>query len=284
MIEAKQLETGRRITWCPGCGNFGILRALKDALVSLGLRQEEVVLVAGIGCSGTITNYVKVNTFHTLHGRVLPVAIGIKLMNPKLVVIGSAGDGDAYGIGVSHLIHAARKNIDITYIVHNNKVYGLTTGQASPTSDLGQITRSTPRGVLEEPVNPLALAISSGATFVARGFSGDFKHLTKLIVEGIKHRGFALIDVLQPCVVWDKVHSFKWYRERVYYLEDEGHDYTNISEAFNKSLEWGDRIPIGIFYKVEKETFEEKLPQLREDFLGEDLSKRTISDILEELR
>ena len=283
MIDAKVLDSGRMIKWCPGCGNFGTFRALKDAIVSLGLRQDQVVLVAGIGCSGTITNYIKVNTFHTLHGRVLPVSMGIKLVNPRLTVIGSAGDGDAYAIGVAHLIHAARKNIDITYIVHNNKVYGLTTGQASPTSDFGQVTRSTPIGALEEPVNPLALALSSGATFVARGFAGDVKHLTKLIIEGIKHKGFALIDVLQPCVVWDRVHSYSWYRERVYDLNEEGHDTSDIVAAFRKSFEWGDRIPIGIFYKVDKPTYEERLPQLKKIPIEEDLKAIKIKDLIEEL-
>jgi len=278
----RKFDTGRKITWCPGCGNFGILKALKDALSRLSIRQEEIVLVAGIGCSGTITNYVKVNTFHTLHGRVLPVATGIKLSNPKLTVIGHAGDGDAYAIGIAHFVHSARRNIDITYIVHNNLVYGLTTGQTSPTTPIGFKTKSTPRGSFEYPVNPIALAIASGATYVARGFSGDPQHLSKLIEEGIKHKGFAFIDVLQPCVVWDRVHTFKWYKERIYYLDEKNHNVRNKVEALQKAYE-EDKIPIGVFYKEDKPTLEDQLPQLRENPVFDDLNKITIKDILEKL-
>ncbi len=283
MLTLKDLETGRRNTWCPGCGNFGILKALKDALVRLNIEQEKVVMVAGIGCSGTITNYVKVNTFHTLHGRVLPVATGIKLSNPELIVIGHAGDGDAYAIGSSHLIHAARRNIDITYIVHNNMVYGLTTGQTSPTSPVGMKSKTTPFGSFENPVNPIALGIASGATFVARGYAGRPKHLSMLIEEAIKHRGFALIDVLQPCVTWDRERGYAWYNERVYELEEENHDYTDKNMAYAKAYEWGDRIPIGIFYWVEEPTLEDRLPQLDENPSKADLEKITIKDIIEEM-
>lgn len=283
MLTLKDLETGRRNTWCPGCGNFGILKALKDALVRLNIEQEKVVMVAGIGCSGTITNYVKVNTFHTLHGRVLPVATGIKLSNPELIVIGHAGDGDAYAIGSSHLIHAARRNIDITYIVHNNMVYGLTTGQTSPTSPVGMKSKTTPFGSFENPVNPIALGIASGATFVARGYAGRPKHLSMLIEEAIKHRGFALIDVLQPCVTWDRERGYAWYNERVYELEEENHDYTDKNMAYAKAYEWGDRIPIGIFYWVEGPTLEDRLPQLDENPSKADLEKITIKDIIEEM-
>ncbi len=283
MLTLKDLETGRRNTWCPGCGNFGILKALKDALVRLNIEQEKVVMVAGIGCSGTITNYVKVNTFHTLHGRVLPVATGIKLSNPELIVIGHAGDGDAYAIGSSHLIHAARRNIDITYIVHNNMVYGLTTGQTSPTSPVGMKSKTTPFGSFENPVNPIALGIASGATFVARGYAGRPKHLSMLIEEAIKHRGFALIDVLQPCVTWDRERGYAWYNERVYELEEENHDYTDKNMAYAKAYEWGDKIPIGIFYWVEEPTLEDRLPQLDENPSKADLEKITIKDIIEEM-
>ncbi len=282
MLKPQDLETGRRNNWCPGCGNFGILKALKDALVSLDIEQEKVVLVAGIGCSGTITNYVKVNTFHTLHGRVLPVMTGIKLANPELVVIGNAGDGDAYAIGVAHLIHSARRNIDLTYIVHNNMVYGLTTGQTSPTSPLGTKTKTTPYGSIENPLNPIALALSSGATFVARGYSGNPKHLSYLIKEGIKHRGFAFIDVLQPCVTWDRERGYAWYNERVYILQEDNHDEKDITEAFVRAYEWGDRIPIGIFYRVSKPTYGDQLPQLRRNPVKTDLDSINVDDLIEE--
>jgi len=278
MSNLKRFETGRKITWCPGCGNFGILKALKDALTRLKIPQEKIVLVAGIGCSGTITNYVKVNTFHTLHGRVLPVATGIKLSNPELTVIGHAGDGDAYAIGVAHLVHSARRNIDLTYIVHNNLVYGLTTGQVSPTSPLGTKTKSTPRGSVEYPVNPIALALSSGATFVARGFSGDPQHLSYIIEEAIKHHGFSFIDVLQPCVVWDRVHTYKWYKERVIYLEETNHDEGNIIEAMKIAYE-EEKIPIGIIYRAKKPTLEDQI-LLKKNPVKSDLNKITIKDII----
>lgn len=283
MLTEKDLETGRKNTWCPGCGNFGILKAFKDTLIKLNVKQEKVVMVAGIGCSGTITNYVKVNTFHTLHGRVLPVATGIKLSNPELIVVGFAGDGDAYAIGSSHLIHAARRNIDITYIVHNNMVYGLTTGQTSPTSPIGTKSKTTPYGSFENPVNPIALSIASGATFVARGYSGKPKHLAQLMEKAIKHKGFAVIDVLQPCVTWDRVRGYAWYNQRVYDLQENGHDYTDKNQAYAKAYEWGDKIPIGIFYWTQEPTLEDRLPQLDENPAKADLNKITVKDIIQEM-
>ncbi|RLE95871.1 MAG: 2-oxoacid:ferredoxin oxidoreductase subunit beta [Thermoprotei archaeon] len=248
--------TSRKIVWCPGCGNFAILTAFKNALANLGLKPEKVVAVSGIGCHGRITDYLNVNGFHTIHGRVLPLATGIKLANPELVVVGFAGDGDAYAIGIGHLPHAARRNVDITYIVHDNMVFGLTTGQFTPTTPYGMRTRSSPRGTYEEPINPILFALSIGASFVARGFAGDVKHLTYLIEEAIKHRGFAFIDVLQPCVTF--YNTYAYYRQRVYKLEDEGHDYTSSEEALRKAREWGDKIPIGIFYKASKPTFSDR--------------------------
>jgi len=248
--------TSRKIVWCPGCGNFAILTAFKNALANLGLKPEKVVAVGGIGCHGRITDYLNVNGFHTIHGRVLPLATGIKLANPELVVVGFAGDGDAYAIGIGHLPHAARRNVDITYIVHDNMVFGLTTGQFTPTTPYGMRTRSSPRGTYEEPINPILFALSIGASFVARGFAGDVKHLTYLIEEAIKHRGFAFIDVLQPCVTF--YNTYAYYRQRVYKLKDESHDYTSSEEALRKAREWGDKIPIGIFYKASKPTFSDR--------------------------
>jgi len=254
---AEKFDTGRRPVWCPGCGNFGILVALRRALARLGLEPEEVVLVTGIGCHGRMSGYVRANTFHTIHGRVLPLATGIKLANPSLTVIGHSGDGDAYAIGLGHLPHAARRNIDVTLIVHDNMVFGLTTGQATPTTPKGRITRSTPYGNPEEPLNPLFLALASGATFVARGFSGDIAHLEELIVRAIRHEGFSFLDVIQPCATFFNI--YREVRRRVYKLEDEGHDTRSLEAAIRKSLET-ERIPIGVFFETKKPPFRENFP------------------------
>jgi len=254
--------TNKKNVWCPGCGNFAILNALIKALERLNLKPESVVLVSGIGCHGRINQYVNVNSIHVIHGRVLPVATGIKISNNRLTVIGHAGDGDAYAIGLGHLPHAARRNVDLTYIIHNNMIFGLTTGQVTPTTPKGMRTRSTPYGNIENPLNPLLLALVSGATFVARGFAGDIKHLIYLFEEGIKHKGFAFIDVLQPCVTFYNTYSY--FRERVYRLEETDYDYTSFKKAITKATEWGERIPIGIFYKIRRETFEEQLFQLKD--------------------
>lgn len=253
---------GLKPAWCPGCGNFGILRALNRALVGLEIEPRQVLLVSGIGQAGKLPHYTKGNVFNSLHGRPVPPAIGAKIANPELVVIAISGDGDAYGEGGNHFIHAARRNHDITYLVHNNQVYGLTKGQASPTSDLGFVTKTTPYGATN-PVNPIALAIVSGASFVGRSFAGDVEHLSNLIKEGITHRGFALIDILQPCVSFNHKNTFQWYRERVYKLEgNDSYDPSDKKAALEKAQEWGERIPIGIIYRKELPIYEEELPAL----------------------
>jgi len=253
---------GLKPTWCPGCGNFGILRALNKALVELSIEPHHVLLVSGIGQAGKLPHYSKGNVFNSLHGRPVPPAIGAKITNPELVVIAISGDGDAYGEGGNHFIHAARRNHDITYLVHDNQVYGLTKGQASPTSDRGFITRTTPQGATS-PLNPAALAIVSGATFVARGFAGDADHLCELIKGGITHKGFALIDILQPCVSFNHMNTYQWYRERVYKLDNEkSYDPGNKNMALEKAQEWGDKIPTGIIYESRLPTYEESLPAL----------------------
>jgi 2-oxoglutarate ferredoxin oxidoreductase subunit beta len=260
----KELETGAQITWCPGCGNFGILTSIKKVLADLkeeGFDLSKVVLASGIGCHAKIVDYIKVNSFYSIHGRVPPPITGIKLANPELVVIGHAGDGDAYGEGIEHLIFSAKRNINVTFIVHNNRVYGLTTGQFTPTSPAGFIGRSTPGGSPEDPLNPIELMLSAGAGFVARGFAGNPKHLQRLIHAGIKHQGFAFIDVLQPCFTFYNTYDF--YNQKVYELTDEEHDSSDREAAFARAGEWaygeGERIPIGIFYQVEKPTYDEKL-------------------------
>ncbi|OGI15631.1 2-oxoacid ferredoxin oxidoreductase [Candidatus Micrarchaeota archaeon RBG_16_49_10] len=262
MVSLADLDREKEVmTWCPGCGNFTILSALKKALVSLKVEPHNAVVVAGIGCSGHLPNWINIYGFGGLHGRTLPVASAIKLSNHKLTVIAQGGDGDGYSIGIGHFIHTARRNIDITYITHNNQIYGLTTGQTSPTSPRGTVTKFTPFGSLEDPLNPIALAITSGATFVARGFAGDLEQLTKLFQQAISHNGFALVDVLQPCVTFNRTNTFQWFRERVYKLDD-GYDPTDKVAAYRKALEWGDRIPTGVFYRVKRRTYSEGLPQI----------------------
>ena len=251
---------GLQPAWCPGCGNFGILKALDKALVELKIEPQQLLLVSGIGQAGKLPHYTRGNVFNSLHGRPVPPAIGAKIANPELVVIAVSGDGDAYGEGGNHFIHAARRNHDITYLVHNNQVYGLTKGQASPTSDLGFVTKTTPYGAVS-PVNPMALAIVSGASFVARGFSGDTDHLSGLMKKGIAHRGFALIDILQPCPSFNHKNTFQWYRERVYKLGG-GYDPGDKKAALEKAEEWGERIPIGIIYQKELPVYEDQLPAL----------------------
>jgi 2-oxoglutarate ferredoxin oxidoreductase subunit beta len=257
------LNTSAKVTWCPGCGNFGILSAFRGALVELGLEREQVVVVSGIGCHGKISDYVNVNTFHGIHGRVLPFATGVKLANPDLTVFGFSGDADCYDEGWDHFCHAVRRNIDVTLIVHNNMVLGLTTGQTTATSQTGFRTKSTPFGSVVPPLNPIAHALVSSGSFVARGFARDPKHLQGLIVQAAKHRGFNYIDVFQPCVTFNYLNSFEWFRQRVYKLEDTGHNVSDRQKALEKSFEWGERIPIGVFYKDERSTFSDNLPQVK---------------------
>jgi 2-oxoglutarate ferredoxin oxidoreductase subunit beta len=269
------LNTSAKVTWCPGCGNFGILSAFRGALVELGLEREQVVVVSGIGCHGKISDYVNVNTFHGIHGRVLPFATGVKLANPDLAVFGFSGDADCYDEGWDHFCHAVRRNIDVTLIVHNNMVLGLTTGQTTATSQTGFRTKSTPFGSVVPPLNPIAHALVSSGSFVARGFAGDPKHLQGLIVQAAKHRGFNYIDVFQPCVTFNYLNSFEWFRQRVYKLEDTGHNVSDRQKALEKSFEWGERIPIGVFYKDERSTFSDNLPQVK----GVPLTKLPIEDM-----
>jgi 2-oxoglutarate ferredoxin oxidoreductase subunit beta len=264
MVLIEQLhEPFHTITWCPGCGNFSILAALKKAIIDCGLEPHNTVIVSGIGCGSKLPHFIKTYGFESLHGRALAAASGIKLANHTLDVIVVGGDGDGYGIGGNHFIHACRRNYNLTYIVHNNQIYGLTTGQASPTSEKNMKTKSTPEGVIDEPINPIALALAAGASFVARGFSGDLNHLSWLISEGIKHKGFAFIDVFQPCVIWNHVNTYEFFRSKCYKLEQTDYKPNNKFEAFKKAFE-SDKLPIGIFYKESKPTYEEQLAQLNQ--------------------
>lgn len=261
-LTADSFKTGFLPTWCAGCGDFGIWMALKDALAKLSIGPDDGLIVYGIGCHGNMYDWMKIYGFAGLHGRGLPVAQGAKLANHKLPVICVAGDGDCLGEGGNHFIHAAKRNPNITVIIHDNQVYGLTTGQASPTAKQGFKTKSTPEGVTDEPVNPLTISLVSGATFVARGFAGDAPGLSALLVGAISHKGFSVVDALQPCVTFDKVHTYTWYRQRLYQLEKEGYVPDNKLKAIEKAFEWGDKIPLGIFYKEDKETSEEREPAL----------------------
>jgi len=255
-----ELDTPAEKTWCGGCGDFGILAAVKRAIQDLvdsgETRHEDVVIASGIGCHNKIVDYLNVNSFDALHGRVPPVISGMKIANPNLKVIGFAGDGDAYNEGISHLVHSAKRNIDITMIIHNNGVFALTTGQATAVSSLGFKTKAMPKGNVEVPFNPIHLMLAYGATFVARGFSFDIKHLAGLIKEAIKHHGFSFIDVLQPCKTYHDTTQFL--RDRVYHLNEKGHDTEDLRAAWERADE-KERVPIGVFYKIERPTFEDQL-------------------------
>ncbi len=260
----KNLNTTAVNTWCPGCGNFAILTAIKSALKSLGeegLPIENVVMLSGIGCHAKIADYVNVNSFYSLHGRVYPPAAGIKISNPGLKVVCHSGDGDAYGEGLEHLIFAAKRNIDITAIIHNNRVYGLTTGQYTPTSPLGFNGRSTPGGTRELPLNPLELMLASGATFIARGTSNGLDLLKKIFREAILHRGFSFVDVLQVCVTYYNMYDY--YNSRVYEMEN--HNPGDFDMAMKRAREWDyntdAKIPLGIFYKKDSPSFEQNFPE-----------------------
>jgi 2-oxoglutarate ferredoxin oxidoreductase subunit beta len=289
------------VDWCPGCGNFGILTSLQMALVELGLEPHRVVLVSGIGCSGKPPHFVKTYGVHTLHGRTLPFAQGIKVANPDLEVIAIGGDGDGLGIGAGHFVNAGRRNVDMTYLIHDNGVYGLTKGQASPTLRLGLKTKSLPKPNINEGVNPIALAMMAGYTFVARAYAYDTKHLKEIIKQAIQHKGLALVDILQPCPTYNDINTKDWYagmdridpetkkaKSRLYKLDEAGYDPVvhDLTEDFKKKVaalekaqEWGDRIPIGVFYQNElTSTLQERLTQRIPFYLSNPPAKQKISD------
>ena len=252
--------------WCAGCGDFGVLNSLKKACSELGLKPHQILNVSGIGCSSNFPGYFNAYGMHTLHGRSLAVATGAKMANHELTVIATGGDGDGYGIGGNHFTHTARRNVDLTYIVMDNQIYGLTTGQISPTSRLGAKTKSTPHGSVEMPINPLTSAIMNGATFVARGFSGDTKQLTDLMKQAIEHKGFAHINVLSPCITFNHDNDFPFFKPRVRKLEEEGHDAGDWKAACEKAMEWGENIYTGVFFQVEsKASLDEQEPILDKD-------------------
>ncbi|OGP59878.1 MAG: 2-oxoacid ferredoxin oxidoreductase [Deltaproteobacteria bacterium RBG_13_52_11b] len=270
-----------KTAWCPGCGNFPLLKAVKKALVKRGLEPHQVLFVAGIGQAAKAPHYLNANLFNGLHGRSVPVATGAKLANPNLVVIAESGDGCVYGEGGNHFLSAIRRNIDITLLVHNNQVYGLTKGQASPTSDQGFITKAQPEGVLQSPFNPLAIAIAMHAGFVARGYVGLEDPLVDVLVQAIGHRGFSLVDILQPCVSFNRVNTYPWYQDRCKPLPS-SYDPTDWEAAIRLSQQWGDEIPVGVIYRNERPPFEDHFSALRKGpLVGQELDHGQLAKIIE---
>lgn len=275
------LYQGIESAWCPGCGNFSMLKAFKQALAELEIRPEAILVVSGIGQSGKFPHYLKCNTFNGIHGRTLPVATGARLANHDLKVVAEAGDGDCYGEGGNHLLAALRRNPNLTLVVHNNQVYALTKGQASPTSDQGYKTLLQPGGVAYPPLYALALAVSQGCSWVARGFAGRIEHLTGLYKQALTHKGFALLEVLQPCVSFNRVNTFQWYEQRVYHVDQEpDYDPENELWAYQKAKEWGERIPIGVLYRRPRPTLEEMHPVLKAGPLVRQQPQRPIRELL----
>lgn len=270
-----------KTAWCPGCGNFPLLRAVKLALVKKGLEPHQVLFVSGIGQAAKAPHYLNANVFNGLHGRSIPVATGAKLTNPKLVVLAESGDGCIYAEGGNHFLAAIRRNIDITLIIHNNQVYGLTKGQASPTSDEGFVTKAQPEGVAEVPFNPIAVAVAMKAGFVARSFAGLEDHLVEVLIQAIDHQGFSVVDVLQPCVSFNRINTFKWYKDRCKPLPS-SYDPYDWEEAMRTAGRWGEEIPIGVIYRNKKASFENHFSALKKGALvGEGVDRSKLRKIME---
>lgn len=263
MSNTKQYHSDYENKWCPGCGNFGILNAIKSALAGERIPPEKILMVSGIGQAAKTPHFLKCNLFHGLHGRALPVATGAKLADHDLAILVNMGDGDCYGEGGNHFLAALRRNINVTLLVHNNKVYGLTKGQASPTSDRGFVTKAQPGGVAYNASNPLSLALSQGAGFVARGYCGEIEHLSDLIREGISYPGFSLIDILQVCVSFNTVNTYQFYKDRVYKLDRKEYTADDWHRALDMTMEWDEKIPIGILYKKETRSYTDELAPLK---------------------
>lgn len=306
MLTAKDYRTEVHANWCAGCGDYGILNSIQLALAELQLPPHEIAVVSGIGCSGKSPHYVNAYGFHTLHGRALPSATGMKLANPSLTVLAVGGDGDGYGIGAGYFVNAGRRNVDLTYLVFDNEVYGLTKGQASPTLQRGEKRKSMPAPAIQDGINPLALAISSGYTFVGRGYALEPRRLARLIAEAVRHRGTSFIDILQTCPVYNEVHTKEWYAaktdkgSRLYWLDDTDydpmvHDPSDPDEvvakkvqAIGKSYEWGDRIPIGVLYTIDLPTYEDGLATGRPDYgnvplINRDHTNRDVQPLIDAL-
>lgn len=263
--------------WCPGCGNFPLLECVKEALAASDLAPHQVLLVSGIGQAAKAPHYLNCNVFNGLHGRALPVAQAAKLANPDLVVIAESGDGCMYGEGGNHFLAAVRRNVDVTVLVHDNQVYGLTKGQASPTSDEGFVTKAQPEGVMAAPFNPVAMAVAMGAGFVARGFTGRQEELVGLIRQALAHPGFALVDILQPCISFNRVNNFAWYRNRCQPLPDD-YDPSGWEGALARAFEWGETIPVGVIFRDGRKSMGERLGRGR--LVGQDVDRAALREIM----
>lgn len=269
MATFKEFRNNVKPNWCPGCGDFSIQAAIQRAAANVGLEPENLAVVSGIGCSGRISGYINAYGFHSIHGRALPIAQGLKLANRDLTVIASGGDGDGFAIGMGHTVHAIRRNINVTYIVMDNQIYGLTKGQTSPRSAVGFKTKSTPDGAIENTLSPLEIALSAGATFVAQSFSSDLKQLTSLIEEGIKHEGFSLINVFSPCVTFNKINTYDWFKENIINLESvEGYDPSNRIAAMTKLMETDGMITGLIYQDKSKKSYENLVSGFRDEPLA----------------
>ncbi len=255
VLTPKDFATATPSWWCPGCGDYGVLSALKSALAELGKNPKDVAFVSGIGCSGKISGYLHSYAFHGVHGRALPVATAVKLANKELTVIAAGGDGDGYAIGAGHFIHAVRRNPDVTYIVMDNQTYGLTKGQSSPTSQTGYVTGTSPNGHPEAPMNGLVVALAAGATFLARGFSAQPKILVDLLKQAITHKGFSVVEVESPCVTYNKINTYAWFKENTFYVDDT-YDPTDKVGAFKMLIDEG-KMPLGVFYREDRPSFED---------------------------
>ncbi|WP_239745157.1 2-oxoacid:ferredoxin oxidoreductase subunit beta [Mammaliicoccus sp. F-M27] len=266
MATFKDFRNNVKPNWCPGCGDFSVQVAIQKAAANVGLEPEEVAIITGIGCSGRLSGYVNSYGVHSIHGRSLPLAQGVKMANKDLTVIASGGDGDGFAIGMGHTIHALRRNMDMTYIVMDNQIYGLTKGQTSPSSAKGFVTKSTPKGNIEQNVAPLELAISSGATFVAQSFSSDIKELTHIIEEAINHKGFSFVNVFSPCVTYNKINTYDWFKENLTKLADiEDYDHSNKSQAMQTVLEKQSMITGIIYQDKEMPSYESQIEQFDEE-------------------
>lgn len=269
MATFKEFRNNVKPNWCPGCGDFSVQASIQRAAANVGLEPEQLAIVSGIGCSGRISGYINAYGLHGIHGRALPIAQGLKIANRELTVIASGGDGDGFAIGMGHTVHAIRRNINITYIVMDNQIYGLTKGQTSPRSATGFKTKSTPEGSIETTLSPLEIALSAGATFVAQSFSSDLKQLTSLIEEGIKHEGFSLINVFSPCVTFNKINTYDWFKENIINLETmPDYDPTNRVQAMTKIMETGGMLTGLIYQDKTKKSYEDLIPGFKQEGLA----------------
>ncbi|CAH0119890.1 hypothetical protein PAE9249_02398 [Paenibacillus sp. CECT 9249] len=269
MATFKEFRNNVKPNWCPGCGDFSVQASIQRAAANVGLEPEQLAIVSGIGCSGRISGYINAYGLHGIHGRALPIAQGLKIANRDLTVIASGGDGDGFAIGMGHTVHAIRRNINITYIVMDNQIYGLTKGQTSPRSATGFKTKSTPEGSIETTLSPLEIALSAGATFVAQSFSSDLKQLTSLIEEGIKHEGFSLINVFSPCVTFNKINTYDWFKENIINLETmPDYDPTNRGQAMTKIMETGGMLTGLIYQDKTKKSYEDLIPGFKQEGLA----------------